>query len=77
MDDRLAALIERQAREEGISMNKLIKRLLAQALGISPQPKQSRREQFEDLFGSWSKEDFEEFETHTGDLRTIDPEDWT
>lgn len=77
LDSRLAALIERRAKEEGVSMNKLVKRLLAQALGLSAQPKQDGRKQFEDLFGSWSKADFEEFEKHTEDLRTIDPEDWT
>ncbi|MCB9264008.1 MAG: ribbon-helix-helix protein, CopG family [Lewinellaceae bacterium] len=76
LDSRLAALIERRAKEEGLSMNKLIKRLLAQALGLSPQPRQNKKEQFEDLLGSWSQEDFEEFEKNTKDLRTIDPQDW-
>jgi len=77
LDSRLAALIERRAKEEGISMNKLIKSLLAQALGLSPQPKLDRKEQFKNLFGSWSQEDFDEFEKHTEDLRTIDPADWS
>ena len=76
LDSRLAALIERRAKEEGLSMNKLIKRLLAQALGLVPEPRQDRREQFEDLFGSWSKAEYEEFEKNTEDLRTIDLEDW-
>ncbi|MCB9294944.1 MAG: hypothetical protein H6559_17735 [Lewinellaceae bacterium] len=76
LDSRLAALIERRAREEGISMNKLIKSLLAQALGLSPQPKLDRKEQFKDLFGSWSQAEFEEFEKNTEGLRTISPDDW-
>ncbi len=76
LDSRLAALIERKAKEEGLSMNRLIKRLLAQALGLSPQPGEDRRGQFEDLFGSWSEAEFSEFEKHTQDLRTINPEDW-
>ena len=77
LDSRLATLIERRAKEEGISMNKLIKSLLAQALGLSAQPKLDRKEQFEDLFGSWSQAEFEAFEKNTEDLRAINPDDWT
>ena len=76
LDSRLAALIERRAKEEGISMNKLVKSLLAQALELSPQQKLDRKENFGDLFGSWSRAEFDEFEKHTEDLRTVNPVDW-
>lgn len=76
LDDRLAALIARKAREEGISMNKLIKGLLAQALGIAPQPEQNRKEAFMDLFGSWDQADLEEFQRNVQDFNEVDPKDW-
>ncbi|MCB0562784.1 MAG: hypothetical protein KDD01_00250 [Phaeodactylibacter sp.] len=76
LDSRLATLIERRAKEEGVSMNKLIKGLLAQALGLSTQHRQDREEEFKDLFGSWSQAEFDEFEKQTEDFRTIHPDDW-
>lgn len=36
----------RKAQEEGVSIYKLIKRILAQALGLSPQPEESRKAEF-------------------------------
>lgn len=75
MDDELAARLERQAVEGGLSLNKLIKRLLAKALGLSP-ARTDRRKDFEPLCGVWSQKEASDFRKATRDLERVDPADW-
>ena len=75
LDDTLNRLIRAKADAEGKSLNKTIKGLLEEALGVCPSIK-DHREEFMDLFGTWSEAAREEFEQVTEDLRRIDPEDW-
>jgi hypothetical protein len=74
MDDELDRLIRKKAAEEQKSLNKTIKGLLEEALGV--RPSKDHREEFADLFGSWSAADRRQFEKATEDLRRVDPEDW-
>lgn len=76
LDDDLAEGIEKKAREEGLSLNKTIKQLLRESLGLMPNQVRDRREEFSDLFGCWSKEEAEEFETAVQDFERIDAQDW-
>ena len=77
INDRLSALIEKKARENGSSLNKTIKLLLHQALGLDPnQMNQNNREEFEDLFGVWDEKTFQNFQENTNDFNEIDPQDW-
>jgi len=75
MDDELAARLERQAIEGGLSLNKLIKKLLAKALGL-PSARTDRRKDFEGLCGVWSPREAAEFRKALRDLERVDPEDW-
>lgn len=74
MDDELDRLIRERAADDGKSLNKTIKSLLEEALGV--RPTRDHREEFMDLFGSWSTEDLRQFEQATEDLRQVDPGDW-
>ena len=74
IDDELYHLIEKKAAAEGKSLNETIKSLLEEALGV--RPSKDHREEFTDLFGSWSAEDRQEFEKATEDLRRVDPGEW-
>jgi hypothetical protein len=74
MDDELDQLIRKKAAEEQKSLNKTIKGLLEEALGV--RPSKDHREEFSDLFGTWSTADRQQFEQATEDLRRVDPEDW-
>lgn len=74
MDDDLDRLIREKAAADGKSLNKTIKNILEEALGM--RPSRDHREEFMDLFGSWSKEDRQEFEKASEDLRQVDPGDW-
>lgn len=75
MDDELAARLERQAREGGLSLNKLVKKLLAKALGLSP-ARPDRRKDFEQLCGVWSPKEAAAFGKAVRDFGRVDPEDW-
>jgi hypothetical protein len=75
LEDPLDSLIEERARQQGISLNKAIKQLLAESLGISQEGKKHRHD-FEDLCGIWSSEDLEEFARHTEEFSKTDSSDW-
>ncbi|MBT6878164.1 MAG: hypothetical protein HOA22_01390 [Gammaproteobacteria bacterium] len=57
-------------------MNKTIKKLLAQALGLSEVPKTSHREDFVDLFGVWSDEERSAFEKRIEPFSKVDADEW-
>lgn len=75
LDDLLDRGIREKARFYGLSLNKTIKKLLEDSLGISDR-KHDNKTLFEDLFGVWSKEDLREFERKTKNFEKIDPGDW-
>jgi hypothetical protein len=76
IDDPLAELIKSKARSEGLSVNKTVKRLLEDSLGVKPRKKDTNRGDFEEFCGIWSSSELVEFEKDTKDLRNIDHEDW-
>ncbi len=76
LDDKLSKAIRKKAAEENKSLNKVIKQLLAKALGLEKDITESRRKEFECFLGSWSKDDLEEFNNNTKDLNTVDEDDW-
>ena len=75
IDKETEKLIKKRAKSEGTSVNKVVKALLAKALGID-KDKQDNREEFLDLFGIWTEKDEKSFFEATKDLEQIHPEDW-
>ena len=75
LDDATDEKIRSKAGAEGQSLNRTIKQLLKEALGMGEQP-QDRRRDFQDLFGTWSPADLEAFGRATDGFGQIDPEDW-
>lgn len=75
LEDPLDSLIREKARQQGISLNKAIKQLLAESLGISHDVP-NNRDDFADLCGIWSSEDLEEFTRNTQELSVTDLNDW-
>ena len=73
--EQLDKRIREIAAREGVSLNKTMKALLAEALGLSS-AKTNRREDFSDIFGVWSRADLDEFNAATGDLQQVDERDW-
>lgn len=76
VDDQLAALLQRRAEEAGTSVNRTVKRLIEQALGLKPLPEGSNRREFEAFLGTWSDEELSRFSAATADLERVDDEDW-
>jgi len=69
----LDKMIKKKAKREGLSINKMVQKILQQALGLnSERPK----EDFSEFCGIWSADEYEEFISNTGDLDTVDKEDW-
>jgi hypothetical protein len=75
LEDPLDSLIREKARQQGISLNKVIKQLLAESFGLS-QKNSPPVNNFADLSGVWSPEDLEEFIRNTEEFSHIDPRDW-
>jgi hypothetical protein len=75
VDEETEKLIKKQAKTEGTSVNKVVKSLLAKALGLD-RDKMDNREEFMDLFGMWTKDDEKQFFEAIKDLEQIHPEDW-
>ena len=72
----MAKRIERQAKRDGVSLNKTIKSLLRSSLGLTKPPPIDHREDFLDLFGSWSAEESAAFDARSSATRQIKPSDW-
>jgi len=75
VDEETEKLIKKRAKTEGTSVNKVVKSLLAKALGLD-RDKMDNREEFMDLFGIWTKDDEKQFFEAIKDLEQIHPEDW-
>jgi hypothetical protein len=71
----LAGELKEEAAHEGVSLNRLVKKLLSERLGLSAE-RRSHRGEFMDLFGTWSGEDKKSFAKRAGDFERIDREDW-
>ena len=66
------AILETSQRE-GISRNKATLRLLQASL---PKPKEAINTDFDEFFGTWSKEEADEFDAALAEMRKVDPIDW-
>ncbi len=78
-DDELSARLRRLARREGISLNQAALRLLRKGAGL---PEDGRRDSAElrrsqdDLFGTWTAEEADAFNTALEVFEVIDEEKW-
>lgn len=75
VNEEIEKMIKKQAKKEGTSVNKIVKGLLAKALGVDKN-KKDNREEFLDLFGIWTEEDGKQFFKAIKDLESVHPEDW-
>jgi hypothetical protein len=75
LGDPLSRRLAMEAQRRGTSLNRLIKSLLADRLGLTAE-RQDHRADFLDLFAAWSKGDREAFEKNTKGFEEIDRDDW-
>ncbi len=70
--------IRDKARREGRSLNRTLKTLLAESVGVRTLPcATDRRTDFAEFRGIWSARDARDFRSATDDMETVDPADWT
>lgn len=74
LDDYLDRKIKEKAVTEGISINKVIKRALEESFGGSK--KVDNKEEFMDLFKTWTQDEQVEFEKVTAEFEKVNQEDW-
>lgn len=75
IDKETEKLISQRAKSAGTSVNKIVKELLAKALGIG-KDEHDHRDEFLDLFGVWTEDDEQQFLSAVKDLERIEPGDW-
>jgi plasmid stability protein len=75
IDEEMEKAIEERAKREGKSVNKIVKELIAKALGIGDKPPDNRVE-FADLCGVWTEAEAAEFMKLVADLEVVDAKDW-
>lgn len=75
IDEETEKAIEERAKSEGKSVNKVVKELIAKALGIGDKPPDNRAE-FADLCGVWTEEEATEFMELIADFEVVDGKDW-
>jgi len=75
MDDELAKAIKNLADSSGLSQNRVIKKLLREALNLSGENKP--RQDFTEFCGIWTATEEKEFNQAVSDFEQVDEEMWT
>jgi len=75
IDEETEKLLKERAKSSGMSVNKIVKELLAKALGLD-KDKKDHRDEFLDLFGVWTEDDEKQFLKAIEDLETVYAGDW-
>jgi hypothetical protein len=76
IDDPLDQELKRKSRELGVSLNKTIKRLLADHLHIGTAKTADHRRDFADFCGVWTTRELKEFREKIKRTELVDPGDW-
>jgi len=74
VDARLAAALTRETKRRGTSLNQTVLDLLRRGLGLDASA--PRTNGLEKFAGTWTAEEFEEFESNVAMFDKIDPELW-
>jgi hypothetical protein len=75
IDSETEGLIKDRAKIAGKSVNKVVKELLAKALGLG-RYKNDHRDEYHELFGVWKEDDEKQFLKGVKDLEGVHPEHW-
>ena len=77
IDDLLAKSLKELARNEGVSLNSLVLRIIREATGVEKRKRTKLHHDLDSLAGTWSAEDAESFHLATDSLEVIDTDLWT
>jgi len=77
MDDLLLEAIKERAEANGESINAMMKKLLAEAVGIEETPGEiAGRKGYRRFLGLWTEEESSAFDKATEDFELIDTGEW-
>ena len=78
-DDELSASLRRLAKSEGISLNKAALKLMRKGAGLTGSKGNPNvvGNSLDDLFGVWSREEAESFDSALEFFETVDESKWT
>jgi hypothetical protein len=76
LDDTVTRMIEARAKSAGQSLNKTVKALLEQSLGMRPPEDHRHADDFAEFLGVWENSDLKEFERCTAAIRSVEDKDW-
>ena len=71
---RVAEAVRAESRRRGLSLNQTVIELLAAATGVGHDPAATNG--LEQLAGTWSEDEFDQFEAALNDMSHIDDELW-
>jgi hypothetical protein len=76
IDDTLATSLKELARNEGISLNALVLRIMREATGVEKRKRSALHHDLDSLAGTWSADDEAAFRSATNSLEAVDEELW-
>ncbi len=76
VDDQLNSRLKQVAAAGGLSMNRTVKRLLEEALGLKPRSREPNRKEFQAFCGVWSQVDLDDFRQATKEFEEVNGGDW-
>ena len=76
IEQQLHQALKHEANRKNTSMNRLVVHILKEAMGLKEQSTQKVYHDLDHLAGTWSEEEFSEFEKATEAFEQIDEEMW-
>jgi plasmid stability protein len=76
LDEKMVEMLKKRAKQEGMSVNATLLKILKEALGLQKKPRKVIYTDLDQLAGTWSNKDFEEFMKKTKDFEKIDKTLW-
>ena len=77
IDETLSRHLKEFARQEGVSLNALVLRLVREAAGVDKTKRTALHHDIDNLAGTWSAEDEAAFRSAVQPLESIDKELWS
>ena len=76
LDELTIKTLKEKAKQEGVSVNSLVWRIIKEGLGLKKKPRNAIHTDLDSLAGTWSEKDYSEFQKKIEDLEKIDKSMW-
>ena len=72
IDEEIAKVLKEKAKKEGISVNRVLLKLITEGLGLKKKRRTAIHDDLDHLAGGWSVEDYMEFQGKVADFEIVD-----